>query len=337
MSSSNTTEELIVSLNYAASIMNRYLSIFIYIFGLIGNTLNVFVLSQQTLRSNPSAIYFNISSIAGIIVILSGLTSRMLSSYAIDLTLTVGWICKLRNFILYSSRTIVLCMITLAAMDRWLLSSILQSYRLMSNLKNTWRNCLLVLIYSCIINIPILYCYEANLTWALRQCYGSTYICRISTDLIYAFGTILLPLVLMMIFGLLTINHVHNVKSRVKTTSQMAISQGAKINTTNLSGTRRTKRKIDQALLKILLIQVILLILLTCPHALEKVYSSFAPNPPIQSLESTIKNFILDFLTLLTFVASGMPFYVYTLSGGSAFRNALLHVLKTFIQKIYCN
>ncbi|CAF3125293.1 unnamed protein product [Rotaria sp. Silwood2] len=333
MSSSNATIDFSAYLNNASNLLNRYLPIFIYIFGTAGNLLNVLVLSQRTLRSNTSAIFLLISSIAGLIVILSGLTSRMMSGYTTDLTLTIGWICKLRNVVLYSSRTINLSMIALAAIDRWLSSSVHQHYRQMSTLKNTWRSMFVVLIYTCILNTPIIYCYEANLNWTLRRCYGSTYACRLTTDLIYTFGTTLLPLLLMIIFGLMTINNVRCIRSRIKTVTEMVISHTNKSIATNKNGQLRA-RKTDRHLLIMLLVQVILLVLFTCPHAIQKVYSSFASNPPPQSLQSAIETFIFDFFTLLTFIASGMPFYIYTLSGGSVFRNALLNLVKTFIQKI---
>jgi hypothetical protein len=32
-----------------------------------------------------------------------------------------------------------------------------------------------------------------------------------------------------------------------------------------------------------------------------------------------------------------MPFYIYTLTGGSIFRNALIHLVKTIVQKILCH
>jgi hypothetical protein len=74
--------------------------------------------------------------------------------------------------------------------------------------------------------------------------------------------------------------------------------------------------------------QVTLLILLACPHATLKVYSSFASSPPPQSLELTIQTLLLNLFTLFTFIASGMPLYIYTLAGGSIYRNVLFDLVK---------
>jgi hypothetical protein len=335
MSSSNASLDLIASLNNASDALDSYLSIFIYIFGITGNFLNILVLRQRSLRSNPSAVFFLASSLAGIIVILSGLTSRMMSGYDLDLTLTIGWICKIRNVVLYSSRTIVLWMIVLATIDRWLSSSVAVNLRQLSNLKNARRSMLVVLIYTCLINAPIIYCYEANLTGLLRGCYGSTYICRLTTDLIYAFGTTLLPLLLMIIFGLLTIKNVRHVQSRVQMVNSMVLSRENKNTLSKMTGESQARKR-DRQLLKMLLVQVTLLFLLTCPHAIDKVYSSFVSSPPPDSLENAIQTLILDVFTLLAFIASGMPFYIYTLTGGGLFRNAFVELVKTIIQNFRC-
>jgi hypothetical protein len=336
MSSSNQNADLIVSLNNASNTLNRYVSIFIFIFGMIGNFLNVLVLSQRTLRKNPSAAFFLASSVAGIIVILSGIISQMLSGYNLDLSLTNKWICKIRNFILFGSRTVLLWMIVLATVDRWLSSSVAANLRSLSNLQNARRSMVVVLIYTCLINAPILYCDEANLTGVLRGCYASTHICRLTTDLIYSFGTILLPLLLMVIFGLLTTRNVHHVQNRVRNVTVLRMSVDIRTTSTITSGQTQGK-KTDRQLLKMLLVQVTLLFVFTCPHAAQKVYSSFAPTPPSGSLENAIQSLIFDVLTLFTFIASGMPFYIYTLTGGSIFRNALIHLVKTIVQKILCH
>jgi hypothetical protein len=89
-------------------------------------------------------------------------------------------------------------------------------------------------------------------------------------------------------------------------------------------------------LLKMLLVQVTLLFLFTGPHAIEKAYSLFASTPPAQSLHSTMNNFIFNLLTLLSFIATGMPFYIYTLTGGSVFQNALFDLTKTIARKLGC-
>ena len=332
MSQSTTTVHIIASLSNASIVINRYLPIFIYIFGIVGNLLNVLVLGQRPLRSNPSAACFLLSSIANLLVLVSGLTSRMMSGYAVDLTLTVSWICKTRNVVLYTGRTIGLWAIVLAAIDRWLSSNLDERLRRRSTLSNAQRGMLIIIMYSCVINAPIIFCYEGNLSGALRGCYGSTYICRVVTDLIYAFGTTIIPLILMITFGLLTIKNVRHIRRRIET---MAGSSIRVENKSVIRASRRQSKKKDRQLLKMLLVQIVLLFLFTCPHPVQKLYTSIAELPPVDSIEDAVNNFIFQCLTLLTFTASGMSFYIYTLSGGSIFRNAFFNLLKIILRKIF--
>jgi hypothetical protein len=108
-------------------------------------------------------------------------------------------------------------------------------------------------------------------------------------------------------------------------------------NTSTITNGSSQAKKTDRQLLKMLFVQVTLLFLFTCPHAVQKVYSSFASTPPSDSLQNAVETLILNLLTLFTFIGSGMPFYIYTLTGGSVFRNALVNLVKTIVQKILCH
>ena len=324
--------ELIIALDNASTLLNRYLPIFIYIFGIIGNLLNVLVLGQRTLRSNPSAACFLASSLASFVVLVSGLTSRMMSGYAADLTLTVDWLCRMRNVVLYGARTVALWLIFLAAVDRWLSSNVDERLRRSSNLRNTRRGMLLIVVYACVINAPIIVCYRANQSDGLRGCYGTTYVCRVLTDLIYAVGTVMLPLLLMTFFGVRTIINVRRIRRRVGALpASVANREDTKTTTT---GQQRQMRKRDRHLLRMLVVQIVVLLVMMCPHPIQKAYSSIVTPPTPKSVNEAVQNFVFQALTLLTFIASGMPFYIYTLSGGSVFRNALFNLLKAMLGKI---
>lgn len=91
--------DLAASWNQITAQMNRYFSIFVFLFGIVGNVLNILVLSRKAFRTNPCAVLFMVSSMANFICILSGLTSRMLSGWAADLTNTDRFLCKLRAFV----------------------------------------------------------------------------------------------------------------------------------------------------------------------------------------------------------------------------------------------
>ncbi|CAF1453294.1 unnamed protein product [Adineta ricciae] len=77
-----------------------YIGLFLLIFGLLGNSLNVVVFSStHTYRTTPCTFYFLISSIANIGFLLINLTSRVVSvGFDFDLSRTsVHW-CRARQY-----------------------------------------------------------------------------------------------------------------------------------------------------------------------------------------------------------------------------------------------
>ncbi|CAF4284862.1 unnamed protein product [Rotaria sp. Silwood2] len=318
---------LIESLNYTSEQLNRYLAPIIFIVGVVGNILNCLVLSERTLRSNPCALIFLASSFIDLISILIGLPTRILAGWQHDPTSTVNWICKFRAFIVFSTRTMSIWLITLATIDRWLISSIDIHRRQMSNLKNVKREIFIIVTLSILTYTYMLQCYAANIADAPLKCYGKSQICRLINDLTYSFITVVIPLILMIIFGLLTISHVHRVHNRI---------QNKAVRSVNIPSTIKElhSKKVDHHLLRMLIIQVLLLTMLCIPQAFEKFYITFEPLGSGAALEDAIKLFLYNTEILLAFIASSMSFYIYTLAGGSIFRKAFMGLMRTVKQKI---
>jgi hypothetical protein len=105
MSLSSSDANLIVRLNNLSAQLTLYCGIFIIIFGVVGNITNTLVLSQKPFRSNACAWLLLVSSIAYFISILSGITSRVLSTWNADISSTDQVLCKTRIFIFFSSLT----------------------------------------------------------------------------------------------------------------------------------------------------------------------------------------------------------------------------------------
>jgi len=323
---------MIISLwNKASSKINCYFAIFLFIFGTFGNILNTFVLSQQNLRSNSCAWLFLTSSIFNLISILSGLTTRFLSSQILDITDRIEFLCQLRVFILLTSRTIASWLLMLAVFDRWLLSCINIYYRRLSKLKNAKRGMIIIILISILIYLPIFYCYQANLVNAPLKCYTKTIKCRIFTDQIYMFLTVLIPLILMILFSFLTMSNVRKIHHRVQ------VPLLSRFNQTIITNEHRKRLKsIDRHLFIMLIVQISFLTLFTIPQAIEMIYLTMTRNKFKSSLQITIENSIFTFSLLLTYLASGMPFYIYTLSGGRVFRQAIFTLLRRIIRQVTC-
>ena len=69
---------LIFSINYATMQVNRYGAGFMLIFGTVGNLLNVRVLNEHALHQSPCSIYLRSSSISGVVLLWTGLLTRVL-------------------------------------------------------------------------------------------------------------------------------------------------------------------------------------------------------------------------------------------------------------------
>jgi hypothetical protein len=319
---SSSEAATIASLNNIINQLNRYFAIFIFVFGIVGNSLNVLVLSQRNLRSNPCAWLFLTSSIADIIAIISELLSRILSTWSLDLTATVRWICRFRGVVLFDSRTIAFWLITLASIDRWLSSSRDVHRRQMSTLKNAQRGLCIVTIVSTLVFIQLVYCYDANQINAPLKCYATTLACSLYSDLCFAFITVAIPLALMLIFGLLTISNIRYTQHNIQPSQSSVIRQ------------RLLKRKTDRALTVMLIVQIILLAIFTVPLFVQRLYITLTNNVPKTALQNTVNNFIYNVAFLIYSIADGMSFYIYTLAGGSTFRNAFFHVAQVTLRKI---
>jgi len=325
-----TNTDLVETLDNISIQFNRYFSIFIFLFGTIGNLLNCLVFSRPSIRSNPCVFLFLISSIVNIISITVGLTTRILSGWNMDLTDRNGLICKFRAFIMLVSRTVAFWLIAFAAVDRWLSSCCQYQRRQLSSLKNAQQGTILIIILSIILYSQVLYCYDSNLILTPLRCYGKTVKCRLLTDLTYALITILCPLLIMFLFGLLTISNIrqtYSVKLSERALIDLNENQKKTLKSKNSSRRQQWKR-IDRYLRHVLFIQIIFLTILTMPQVIEKFYTTLTINTKKTLLNITIDKFIYNFVLLLTYLASGMPFYIYTLSGGSIFRNTLLNLFK---------
>ncbi|UJR33570.1 hypothetical protein I4U23_021008 [Adineta vaga] len=315
---------LIASIQNASTQLNRYFSIFVFIFGVLGNMLNCLVLSQQKLRTNSCAFLFLISSIFSLISILSGLTTRMLAGYAVDLTNTIDWLCKLRAFVLFASRTIASWLLTFASIDRWFSSSINHEYRKRSSLKNSYRNMYIVVSLSILLYVQIFYCYQANLINTPLKCYGKTTGCRMTTDLSYAIITIIIPIMGMILFGIKTISNVKHSYRRV------FIEAVTASNVTRNTATHQQQRwkRTDYQLLMMLLIQIVLYSFFTLPQAIQKIYSTFTEEQVKPALQNAVETLVFNLLLLLTYFSSGISFYINTLCGGQIFRRTFFDIVK---------
>ena len=305
----------------------------IFIFGILGNVLNVFILSKRSVRSNTCVIIFISSSVTGILAVLSGLTARILSNWGLDLSSTIPWICKARGFVLFVSRSVTFWLLMLATIDRWLVSSSRVPRRQLSSKKNVYRSICILIFISLILHSQILYCYEANLQNTPLKCYYPNRFCRLYNDLIFSIAIILVPLILMITFGLMTISNIRSTQNRVEPTSVRTIPTHSR----DLHEYRRRRlKKLDRHLCSMLLIQVIIFAVSTFPLMIQRFYATFTIDLTRSALRSVIEDFIYQISLILFYLPMGMSFYLNILSGGSLFRKQMRTFQQLLSQKLMC-
>lgn len=326
--SNSTTDFRVALINNISFQLNHYITLFVFLFGTVGNLLNIIVLSHPLLRRTPCAFYFLGSSIASLGIILIGLPSRMAAGPISDPTNTNSYLCKIRIFLLYSFRTTSTWLLVFATIDRWFSSSTKIHRRRLSSHKTASNNIVVVFVVSFVLWIESMYCYDADVDQAPIKCYGKSNVCRIYNDIVYASSTIAIPSILMLIFGLLTIRNISRSRrvSRAFFNTELSLVQ---INHRKRKSTRRT----ELSLTCVLLLQVVLLTLCSVPQAIHQFYLTFTISLNKSPLRTAIENFIVNFNFSLTYIGNGIPFYIYTLNS-TVFRQTLIRLIQSTIRKL---
>jgi hypothetical protein len=197
---------LIITINTNIS---RYAMGFIIILGNIGSIFSLLTLSQPSLRNNPCAMYFLATSATQIFAFNFAFMTRMLQfGYNIQTVNHVLWFCKFRFYVAFVLVAISRYHIILASIDRYFASSLNVNYRRWSSKKNA-----LTLIIINTILWPIMYShvpifYEIQNGQCTPRHNGYSYFIGIYI----AIDSGILPLSLILIFGLLTLRNLHQVK-----------------------------------------------------------------------------------------------------------------------------
>ncbi|CAF0930515.1 unnamed protein product [Rotaria sp. Silwood1] len=330
---SNVTDSSnIILINNISSQVNRYMTLFVFLFGIIGNSLNTLVLSQAKLRSNPCVLYFLGSSVSSLGIILVGLPTRLIDGWiSTDPTNTNSLLCKLRIFLLYGFRTTSVWLIVLATIDRWLVSNTRVTRRFLSSRRTAHKSIIIVHILSFLLWAQSVFCYNTNLPQAPLKCYGMTAACRIFNDVVYASSTVIIPSLLMLIFGFLTIHNINQSRRTIKP----FIGTVMPMNCSNKMKRRRIRYN-KGSLTGMLLLQVILLTFLSLPQAIHQLYLTLTIHITRSPFRNAIDNFIINLDFSLTYVGNSIPFYIYTLTGALFRQTFIKLVLSIYLQlKLY--
>ena len=317
-------------INFIISITNihkqifRYLLIVLILFGTIGNLMSCLVFSQRALRKNPCALYFLVASILNI-VLLTTVASSMLDAWdeAFNLMNTVPGVCKFTIFIIFISRALSIWCIVFATIDRYLVSSSDQNRRRMSSLKRSYQAIIIACVSGLLIWVETFHCFDANRIGTPVKCFSTSNACRLYNDISVTFMSIIIPSIVMLIFGALTILNIQQSRQRINPSVSVTIAPAAR------------NRRTEQNFTRMLLTQVLLIVTFNLPHAIFAFYLTITFDQPKTPVEGTLNGFIFNMLLLFPFISCSLSFLLYTLTG-KIFRQTFIQLAKQIINFLTC-
>lgn len=300
-----TLVEVIASTN---SWLNIIVGLFIYIFGILGNCLNIYVFTRPVYRNTTSVMYLVAFSIASCIQILHTLSPRIISDgFLIPVVKSNTLYCQFRNTI---SSTASLCAISYpcwASFNQYISTSRNPILRIQwSSKRFTYHAIFATVLFWVIVFLPLGIFSQA----ISNNCtYSNSYISIIYTYVVNPIAYSVLPTILFTYFNISIINN-------------LRVAPITVVSNTN----KRLQRQVQRMLVS----QLIILILSGSPFVIQSVYSvatiSVSKEPNRIAIESLIGH-ITRFTFYLNFVSA---FYIYVIMS-KEFRKV---VRKTFSKEV---
>ncbi|UJR23799.1 hypothetical protein I4U23_026776 [Adineta vaga] len=317
----NERNETITILLRTASYLNRSIPIPLLIFGTIGNLLNIFILTRQTLQKNSCAFYFLSSTFANLFCLWFGLLTRLLSGYNLDPTVWNTLACQFRFYITYMALALSACFLVYASIDRWASSNAKPNIRSFSRMYIARRMVIYTTLFAFVFYGQTFYCYKSVLYQFPISCYCPNRICRIYNDVLFLVLISVIPPILMLSFGYLTIKNVQKIRQQVNSMTVIRQSSNQR--------TRLLKKK-DHQMILMLLVQVFFFVIFVTPSGISKAYSTLTLNQSKDSLELTRENFFFQVAVLILYINCCSAFYLYTLTG-KIFRQEVKRLLSNIL------
>jgi hypothetical protein len=292
----------IARVNLLNKTISQYGLSLIWLVGNIGSIFTCIIFHQPTFRNSPCAMYFIASSLSQMCAFNFALVFRILQyGFNIPLVNMFLWFCKMRNYVFYIVIATSRYNIILASVDCYFASSRNALRRQWSSKKIAFRLIIGNLIFWSLIYIQVIIFYEIHDDTCNYQSgtYGRFFSIYISID------SGILPVFLMLIFGLLTIKNVSQTKRRVRPVAM--INNGRSVLDDRMS-------KKDTQLYQMLAHQIAIFVILNLPNPCYFVYASFTINTVKSPLRVTIETFISNMTYVLIYLGCALTFSTFILS-----------------------
>ena len=154
----HSTEKKMVDWIFLSQMFARCVGIPLFLFGVIGNFLNIFIfIAVRAYRNNPCTLYLLAACVAGTMQLLGAIISRIIiMGFGYNLTRTSLIWCKYRQFIVATYVPMQLTYECWAIVDQFLATSRSARLRQLSNIKRTRGITVLTAIAWHLHSVPFL-------------------------------------------------------------------------------------------------------------------------------------------------------------------------------------
>jgi hypothetical protein len=317
----------ISNLSFIQQMLTRYGMSTYVAFGNLGNLLTIGVFIQRQHRQNPCSIYLLMMTICNLICLDVGIIPIIYSLNHIDITTQSFIACKIQFYIRHAFFQMMRTYKVLACIDRYAICSFKSTIRSFSSRKVA----IYLILISAVFWLLLVIFFAVVRTIQNGSCniFDSVYL-MIYTIYYLIFAGILPPL-LILIFSVLVMRTLKQIRSRVQPTATATKEDGQKKQSTNII------RKRDRDLLKMVFIEVLFYVFSTMPFSIFLLYKLGTDYTTIKSrnrlqIESFINYMAQSFIMYLN---TALPFYIYIATSASFRRQTIrvIHNLFAFITR----
>jgi len=217
--------------------MTYYAPIILLAIGITGCLCNFITFTAPQLRKSSCGFYFLMASVFELFSITFGLISRFAADHlGSTLINTDPAYCKLRAYLVSAMPLVATYLVLLSSIDRCMSSSVSATLRKFSQIKMAYRATIVAILLGFISCIHILVGYDLR-----PRCGALSGPFAMYDSMFVVFWLGIIPHVLMLIFGFLTIMNIRQVKRRVAINPQT--------NTASATKKERREQKTDTQLI----------------------------------------------------------------------------------------
>ncbi|CAF0798328.1 unnamed protein product [Adineta ricciae] len=307
------------SMSDVSEAINRYVLIVYFIFGGIGNLLNVFLFTRPTLIQTSSSLYLLFTSMSNLLVVVFVISVRLLADgFDLEIASFSLFACRFVSYIYYVCLALPPCFTAFACMDRWAASCIQVCRRRFANVRVAKRIISLTIISCFILYSHIPFTYDVDINPPPPYCSASVS----SAIFVLIYQLIIYSLIPPSITIMFSIGIIMNVRMK-----RIRIEHAVQLSNT-LADVRRIRKNPQHRLsqMQVMLVcQACIEFLATIPYSIINLVSLFVENDAyFLSLYSIVRLFIF-----FNYISS---FYIYTLSSKLYRRE-----LKKLAKSVFCH